>query len=312
VRAVFFGTPELAVPSLEAVAVRHDLVALVCQPDKPQGRSSRLAPPPTKVWAESHGVAVAQPAALNDGRFESWLREQRPDVCPLVAYGRILKQPILDVPAHGFINVHPSVLPEYRGPSPIQTAILDGKTRTGITIMRLDAGTDSGDIVLQKEIEIRPDDTTRSLSQRLGGMGAQLLAEALDLIEQGRATFTPQDHARATVTRMYGKDDGRIRWELPARRIHNLVRAAIPWPVAHCLFRGEVCRIHKTEPVDEPAAAPPGTVTRVEKDRVAVATGEGQLAVLEIQAPGKKPMPMADYLRGHQVKVGDTFEDIAP
>jgi len=310
VRAVFFGTPDLAVPSLDAVAGRHELVALVCQPDKPQGRSSRPVPPPAKVWAESHGVAVMQPAALNDGRFESWLREQRPAVCPLVAYGRILKQPILDVPAHGFINMHPSMLPGYRGPSPIQTAILDGKTRTGVTIMRLDAGMDSGDIILQKEIEIRPDDTTLSLSQRLGEIGAALLVEALGQIEQGRATFTLQDHARATVTRMYGKQDGRIRWELPARRIHNLVRAAIPWPVAHCLYNGEVCRVHKTEPVDEPAAAAPGTVTRVEKGRVVVATGEGQLAILAFQAPGKKPMAMADYLRGHAIEPGERFEDM--
>lgn len=310
-RAVFFGTPELAVPSLDAVAGRHELVALVCQPDKPQGRSSRPVPPPTKVWAESHGVAVTQPTALNDGRFESWLREQRPDVCPLVAYGRILKQPILDVPAHGFINMHPSLLPEYRGPSPIQTAILDGKTRSGITIMRLDAGMDTGDIILQKELEIRPDDTTLSLSHLLGDIGAALLVEALDLIDQGRATFTPQDHARATVTRMYGKEDGRIRWEMPARRIHNLVRAAIPWPVAHCLFHGDVCRIHKTELVDEPAGAAPGTVTRVEKDRVVVATGEGQLAILEFQAPGKKPMPIGDYLRGHPIQLGERFENVA-
>ena len=307
-RAVFFGTPELAVPSLEAVAGRHELAAVVCQPDKPQGRSSRLVPPPTKVWAESHGVAVAQPNALNDGRFESWLREQRPDVCPLVAYGRILKQPVLDVPAHGFINVHPSMLPEYRGPSPIRTAILEGKMRTGITIMRLDAGTDSGDIILQKEVEIRPDDTTLSLSQRLGEIGAGLLVEALDLIEQGRATFTPQDHARATVTRMYGKEDGRILWELPARRIHNLVRAAVPWPVAHCLFHGEVCRIHKAEVVAENAAAVPGTVTRVEKGRVVVAAGEGQVAILEFQAPGKKPVGMGDYLRGREIKVGERFD----
>lgn len=309
-RAVFFGTPELAVPPLEVVAGRHQLVAVVCQPDKPQGRSKRLVAPPTKVWAEAHGVPVAQPKALNDGRFEAWLREQRPDVCPLVAYGRILKQPILDVPPHGFINLHPSLLPEYRGPSPIQTAILEGRTRTGVTVMRLDAGMDTGDIILQKEMEILPDDTTLSLSERVAELGAALLVEALDLIEQGRTTFTPQDHGRATVTRMYTKEDGRIRWELPARQIDNLVRAAVPWPVAHCRFRGEVVRIHKTEPVEEPADAAPGTVTRVEKDRVVAAAGEGQLAILEIQAPGKKPMAMADYLRGHEVKLGERFEDV--
>lgn len=362
-RTVFFGTPELAVPCLEAVASRHEIAAMVCQPDKPQGRSKTPVPPPTKQWAVAHGIPVVQPVALDDGAFEAWLRDQRPEVCVLVAYGRILKQPILDVPAHGFLNVHPSLLPRYRGPSPIHTAILEGDEVTGVTVMRLDAGVDTGDILLQTRVPIALDDTTGSLSEKLAQVGAELLLEGLERIASGDAVFAAQDHAQMTVTRRYEKRDGQIRWASPARAIHNLVRAAVPWPVAHCLFKGEVCRIHKTEVVEEEgkksekgekggkttptkvkmpsmvtesgkryqgltkstsstksilsepsmkdvAGAMPGTVTRAEPNHVIVATGDGQIAIRVFQAPGKRAMDMADYLRGHAIIPDDPFEDL--
>ncbi len=309
-RLVFFGTPELALPALEAVAQRHQLAAVVCQPDRPQGRSSTPVPPPTKVWALAHSIPVSQPHILNDGTFEAWLKEQAPDVCVLVAYGRILKQPVLDVPRHGFLNMHPSLLPRFRGTSPIQTAILRGDAVTGVTIMRLDAGMDTGDILLQEPSPIKPDDTTASLSDRLAVLGARLLVEGLDLIASGLAHFVPQDHAQATVTHLYEKKDGQIRWERPASEIHNLVRAAVPWPVAHCMFQGAVCRIHRTEVIELPTDRPPGTVTDVEKDRVLVATGQGQLAILEIQMPGKRAMTAAEFLRGRRIAPGDRFEDL--
>lgn len=309
-RAVFFGTPDLAVPALAAVAARHDVTAVVCRPDRPHGRSKKPVPPSTKVWAAEHGIPVTQPTKLNDGTFEAWLKEQAPEVCPLAAYGRILKQPILDVPVYGFINVHPSLLPRHRGPSPIHTAILEGDEVTGVSIMRLDAGMDTGDILLQEEAPIAPDDTTASLSERLAKLGAELLVQGLELIASGRAEFRPQDHARATVTKQFEKADGRIQWAEPAARIHNLVRAAFPWPVAHCLHSGEVCRIHKTEVVHEAADATPGAVVRVEKDRVQVATGDGLLAILVFQAPGKRAMSMADFLLGRAIRVGDRFESI--
>ena len=309
-RAVFFGTPELAVPALAAVAERHDVAAVVCQPDRPRGRSAKPAPPPTKGFALARGIPVMQPKQLNDGSFEAWLREQAPDVCPLAAYGRILRQAILDVPTHGFINVHPSLLPRHRGVSPIQTALLEGDTATGVTIMRLDAGMDTGDILLQREVPILPEDTTASLSERLAHVGAALLIEGLDLIAAGKALFTPQDNRLATLTKKFDKATGRIRWEQPAERIHNLVRAAFPWPVAHCLLGCEVCRIHRSEVVDEPCDALPGTVVRVEKERVLVAAGHGLLAILGIQMPGKRPMSMDEFLRGHAIRAGDRFRTI--
>ncbi|HPC15455.1 MAG TPA: methionyl-tRNA formyltransferase [Candidatus Hydrogenedentes bacterium] len=313
-RIVFFGTPDLAVPTLQAVSASHDVSAVVCQPDRPQGRSDKPAPPPVKQWASAHGISVAQPSKLNDGSFEEWLRGQEPDACVLVAYGRILKQPLLDVPRHGFLNMHPSLLPRHRGPSPIQSAILCGNEKTGVTIMRLDAGMDTGDILLQECTPIDPDENAVELSDRLAEMGARMMVQALDLLASGKAVFTPQDHARATVTRMLEKADGQIQWAQPAAAIHNLVRAALPWPVAHCRFKGEICRIYRTHLESEeclPSPLPaPGTVIRVERDRAIVACGKGAIAILEIQMPGKKPMGMDAFMRGRPVNIGDCFEDL--
>lgn len=314
-RVVFLGTPELAVPALSSVAAAHEVPAVVCQPDRPQGRSGTPAPPPVKRWAVAHGIPVAQPAVLNDGVFEQWLREQAPDVCVLVAYGRLLRQPLLDVPRYGFLNMHPSLLPRHRGPSPVQTAVLCGNERTGVTIMRLDAGMDTGDIVLQESTPIGPDEDAAALTDRLATMGAGLMTAALDLLASGRAVFTPQDHARATLTRRFDKGDGQIQWAQPAAAVHNLVRAALPWPVAHCLFKGEVCRIYRSrmagmETGAFDAALRPGAVIGVGRDHVVVACGQGALAIYEIQMPGKKPMCMDAFMRGRPVAVGDLFEDI--
>lgn len=307
-RIVFFGTPELAVPTLAAVAERHDVLAVVCQPDRPRGRGRNPEPPPVKAWATAHGIPVQQPSKLNDGTFEAWLREQKPEVCALAAYGRLLKQPILDVSPHGILNVHPSLLPKYRGPSPIQSAILNGDTETGVTIMRLSLEMDAGDILLQEREPIHPDDTGETLTARLAERGGALMVRALELIESGTASFTPQDSAAATYCKLFEKADGCIDWAQPATRIHNLVRASQPWPAAHCGFNGESCKILATEPLAEPTTAPPGTVTHIEKDRVIVATGDGSIAIVTFQPPGKRPMAMGDYLRGHAIAPGDQFE----
>ena len=309
-RIVFFGTPELALPSLEAISASHEITAVVCQPDKPKGRSKKLLPPPTKVWAEEHEVQVSQPTKLNDGVFEAWLRSQTPDVCPLVAYGRILKQAILDLPPHGFLNMHPSLLPRYRGPSPIQTALLKGENETGVTIMRLDAGTDTGDILLRESAPISIEDTTETLSAKLAELGAKRLLEALNLLESGGASFEKQNDALATHSKIYTKEDGRIRWDSPATEIHNLVRAFNPWPVAHCLFKGDTVRIYKTRFIDIQENKPPGTVLRINKNDIVVVARKGAIAIETIQTPGKRAMPVADFLRGNAVQPGDHFEEI--
>ncbi len=307
-RTVFFGTPELAVPCLEAVAARHEVAAVVCQPDKPRGRGKKLAPPPVKVWARAHGLAVHQPAKLNDGAFEAWLREQRPELCTIAAYGRLLKQPILDVPPHGFINMHPSLLPRWRGPSPIQSAVLAGDSVTGVTIMKLTLDMDAGPIIRQEKTGIGENETAAELAGRLAPQGARVLAQAVDEIAGGSANYTPQDDAEAVYCRMLKKEDGFIDWSKPAHMLHNQVRGCQPWPVAQCVWHGTVCRIHRSAVLDKPATASPGTVTLVAKDRIGVATGAGQLTILEFQAPGKNVMSMEAFLRGHTIERGERFE----
>ena len=307
-RIVFFGTPELAVPSLEAVAMRHDLLAVVCQPDRPRGRGRKPEPPPVKQWAVEAGIPVVQPEKLNDGAFEAWLRDQKPDLCAVAAYGRMLRQPILDVPPRRFLNLHPSLLPRYRGPSPVQSAILNGDTVTGVTIMDVILAMDAGDILLQEETEIAPDDTTESLMARLAQLGAHLLVEAIDQVAAGTATFTPQDPSLVVECRKLDKEDGRIDWTKPAHDIHNLVRAAVPWPIAYTSLNGEPVRLHKTQPLSD-LTGTPGLVLQADKETLIVGTGAGALSILVLQAPGKRAIPVADFLRGRPIETGQQFGD---
>ncbi len=309
-RIVFFGTPEIAVPVLRAVSAHHEVAAVVCQPDRPQGRSKKPVPPPVKTCAQELGIPVHQPEKLNDGVFEEWLRALAPEIGVVAAYGRLLKQPILDIPPKGWLNFHPSLLPRHRGPSPVQTAILEGDTETGVSIMQVVLDMDAGDVLLQEATPIGPDENAAELASRLATMGAALMVEGLRLVASGKARFTPQDPAKVTITRLITKEDGRIRWYRSAQSIHNQVRACVPWPVAHCLYGGEVCRIHRSAVVPEDAGAGPGTIAAVESDRVLVATGEGRLAILEFQTPGKRAMTMEEYLRGHAMQVGERFEEI--
>lgn len=309
-RIVFFGTPELAVPTLAAVAREHQVVAVVTQPDRPQGRSKTPAPPPVKVWALANKLPVHQTDVLNDGTFAAWLQAQAPEICVVAAYGRLLKQPILDIPPLGWLNVHPSLLPRWRGPSPIQTAILAGDTETGVSIMRMVLEMDAGDVVLQERTPVGPHETAGQLSDRLADMGARMMLTALEQAAAGTLAPTPQDPALVTHCHLFRKDDGRIQWAQSARTLDCQVRAAHPWPVAHCQFQGEVVRIHRAMPRLEPADSAPGTVLALDRDCVWVATGEGQLGLLEIQVPGKRALPMADFLRGRSIRTGDQFEDL--
>jgi methionyl-tRNA formyltransferase len=279
----------------------------VCQSDRPQGRSKKLVPPPVKVRAAELGIPVHQPAKLNDGTFPAWLRHEAPEVCVLVAYGRILKQPILDVPPRGFLNMHPSLLPKYRGPSPVQSAILEGESESGVTIMRLDAGMDSGDIVLQRPHTIEDDDTAGTLTAKLAEAGAEMMVEALSALECGRAAFTPQDDESATYCKMLGKDDAKIDWRAPARDVRNQIRAFVPWPVAWSTLHGETLRIYAAHVVPHPGDEPPGTVVSAGQNGFVVATGEGALAIDRLQAPGKRVMSAAEFLRGRTLSAGERF-----
>ena len=311
-RIVFFGTPDIAVPTLKAVAAQHEVTAVVCQPDKPRGRSKKLVAPPAKAFAEQQGIAVHQPTKLNDGTFEAWLKEQQPDACVVAAYGRLLKQPLLDIPPHGHINMHPSLLPRWRGPSPIQSALVAGDQVTGVTIMKLSLEMDAGDMMLQRTTPIDPMENAQALSDRLSLLGAEMTVEVLQQLEAGADACTPQDDSEAVYCSMLRKEDGYIDWSKSAQEIHDRVRGTTPWPGAQCDFRGDRCKIHASAPLDEFTDAEPGTIVRVTNDALHVATGAGVLEISVFQLPGKAAMPVEALLRGRTIEPGEQLTTPEP
>lgn len=306
-RTVFFGTPELAVPTLAALAEHHEVTAVVCQPDRPKGRSGKPQPPPVKEWAETHEIPVHQPEKLNDGSFEVWLRAEAPEICTVAAYGRLLRQPILDIPAQGWLNVHPSLLPKYRGPSPIQAAVRHGDAETGVTIMRMILEMDAGNIVLQERTAIDPEENAEELSARLAPMGARLMLEALEQLAQDTLRERPQDPAEVTFCRMLQKEDGRMDWHKSAAELHNQVRACVPWPMAFTELGGEPLRVLRSRVQDIESSGGAGEITDVEKHAIVVGTGRGVLSLLEVQPAGKKPMNGGEFARGRRLARGMRF-----
>lgn len=314
-KILFLGTPEFAIPSLQKINDHFEIVGVVTQPDKPQGRHLKLTPPPIKVEAEKIGISVFQPEKINTPEWIEKLTELQPDLGVVVAYGKILKEEILNIPKTKlFINLHPSLLPRWRGPSPIQTAIIEGDEETGVTIMKITEKMDAGDILLQKKIPIDPDETAGELSKKLSIEGAELLLESIKLIESGRAVFTPQDESKATYCEKIEKHHGIIDWSWSAQKIHNLVRGCIPWPVAYTNFKGEVIRILKTkiilskELTNDYSHTEPGTVVDVCKEYGVIKTGNGLIGICVLQAPGRKPLPFSEYIKGKPIKIGEKFE----
>ena len=309
-RIVFFGTAEIAVPCLASLCTAHEIAAVVTQPDRPKGRSKKPDPPEVKVWALEHGLEVVQPEKLNDGNFERWLREKKPELCALAAYGRLLKQPILDVPLRGWLNMHPSLLPRWRGPSPVQTALLAGDDVTGVTIMRITLEMDAGNIVLQEKLPVGRTETAGELSRRAADLGGRLMAQAVAQMETGKLTEYPQEHDQATFSRMLQKEDGIIRWDREAASIHNQIRACNPWPVAHCLFRDRMLRLLRSDYSEKSHSALPGTVIQADRQGIVVATGKGCLTITELQWAGKNPLAVDAFLRGTPVRPGDCFQEV--
>jgi len=304
VRVVFFGTPEFAVPSLEALLGEgFDVVAAVTQPDKPQGRSrSTAVPAPVKVAAEAEGVPVLQPARPSEPPFLERIRALAPDVGVVVAYGHILKPELLAIPKHGMLNVHPSLLPELRGAAPIEWAIINGLEKTGVTIMRMDAGMDSGPILLQIPDDIDPDITAGELSEHLSEVGAQALVEALALLGQdGRLKPRPQDDARATYAPKLTRETARIHWDEPAERIARLIRGLDPKPGAWTELDGREVKLFGAHVVEGDRA--PGEI-RTTDDSLRITTGRGAVAVDEVQPAGKSRMTAGDWIRGRGVRAG--------
>jgi len=310
-RVVFFGTPEFTVPSLEAlVREGFPVLAVITQPDRPAGRGRTLTPPPVKQCAQRLGLEVRQPERIRDPEFIAWLQSLAPEAGVVVGYGKILPPAIFELPPHGFINVHASLLPRYRGAAPIEWAIANGETRTGVTTIRIDAGLDTGDILLQEETEIGPEETADQLRVRLAEMGARLLIETLRGLEAGTITPRPQDHTQATLAPMLRKEDGRIDWNLPAPQIANRVRAFVPWPGAYTWLRGKLVHIWKARPVERPPAGPPGSL-EVADGHLWASCGEGTvLEILELQQEGRRRMPAAEFLRGFRLTENEKFGEI--
>src|SRR5690349_15106234 len=305
-RVVFFGTPEFAVPPLEALLGEgFDVVAAVTQPDKPQGRSrSTAVPPPVKVAAEAEGVPVLQPARPSDADFVARLRALAPDVGVVVAYGHILKPDLLAVPRRGMINVHPSLLPELRGAAPVEWAIVNGLEKTGVTIMLMDEGMDSGPILHQIPHHIDSEVTGGELSEHLSEMGAQALVEALALLETDGLKPRPQDHARATYAPKLTRATARISWDEPAGRVARVIRGLDPRPGAWTELDGREVKLFGVRVLDESGS--PGEV-RATDDGLRIATGRGAVEVNEVQPAGKPRMLAADWVRGRGVRAGQRF-----
>jgi methionyl-tRNA formyltransferase len=308
-RVVFFGTPRFAVPTLEALlASRHGVAGVVTQPDRPRGRGQRVTAGPVKALALERQLPLLQPPTLREGAITGELAAWRPDLGVVAAYGQLIPSALLAVPRFGMINVHPSLLPKYRGAAPVHRAVIAGDTETGVTIMRVAPKLDSGAMFARRTHPIGAHETSEALEEALAVVGARLLVEVVDSLAEGTAHEEPQDEHLATYAARLTKEEGLIDWSLSASRIHDRVRGLFPWPHAYSFVDGRRIIIWRTTPRTEAATAPPGTVVHAGSDGVHVATGDGgALALLELQSEGGRPLPAADFLRGHALQPGSRF-----
>lgn len=306
-RVIFMGTPDFSVGTLEAIIeAGHQVDLVVTQPDKPKGRGNEIAFSPVKECALAHGIEVFQPNRIKEYDNVEFLRKYNPDIIIVVAFGQILSQAILDMPKYGCINVHASLLPKYRGSSPIQWAVINGEKVSGVTTMRMDIGVDTGDMIQTREVELAQEETGGSLFDKLASVGAKLCVETMQLIEEGKAEYTPQDHAQATHTTMIDKELGNIDWSKSASSIECLIRGLNPWPSAYTFLDGKMLKIWKARVTEDNMEkdAPNGTVVGFTKKGMLVSTGDGILELLEVQLQGKKRMDCDAFLRGYQVEEG--------
>ncbi len=310
-RIIFMGTAELSCASLEKIArdKNFSIIAVVTQPDKPKGRELKLTPSPVKILAEKLNLIVLQPLKARDLEFISTLRELSPDLLVVVAYGQILPQALLDVPCFGCLNVHTSLLPKYRGAAPIQWAIADGEPETGVTIMQMDAGLDTGPILSMRRTPILPTDDSQILHDRLAQLGAELLVETMPDFVAGKISPQPQPATGSTYAAKIKKEDGKIDWQQPALQIWNRLRAFTPWPGAFTFFltepKPQLLKIWKAEVVENSGA--PGIVLAADKSGIVVGCGQGALRILELQREGGRRLPPEQFLSGFPIAAGARF-----
>jgi len=307
-RLIFCGTPHFAVPTLQKLLAEGFRIELVVtQPDEPAGRGYEVKPPPVKQVAEKAGIRVFQPAKLKDPATQEFLSPYRPDAMVVVAYGRIIPPWMIDLPRLGCINLHASLLPKYRGAAPIQWALMRGERVTGVTTMMIDPGMDTGDILLQREVEIREEDTAETLAERLSVLGADLMVETLRGLERGEITPHPQEHSQATLAPMLKKEHGRMDWSLPAQELAWRVRGLRPWPGAYTTFRGKNLHVWAAVALPAEAGSPlePGTLV-AERGKLHVVCGQGtRLEIKELQVEARKRLSAHEFLNGVHLKPGE-------
>ena len=306
-KTIFMGTPDFAVPCLEVLQAKTEVLAVITQPDRPKGRGHNLQASPVKQKALEYNLPVLQPEKIKTEEFTAELEKLQPDLIVVVAFGQILSQRILDIPPLGCVNVHASLLPRYRGAAPIHWSIINGEKETGVTTMLMDAGLDTGDMLLKDKVAITEEMTTEELHDQLMAMGGKLLAETVDGLANGTITPEKQDDSISNYAGMLNKETGHIDWSKSAREIHNLIRGLNSWPVAWSMKDGKNYKFWRTKVENSNSDKVPGTVVELRKNSFCIATGEGLLEVLEIQPPSKKRMSAGDLLRGHGVAVGDIF-----
>jgi methionyl-tRNA formyltransferase len=304
-RAIFFGTPEFAVPALAGLAEVSDVVLVVTQPDRPKGRGMKLAPPAVKELALKLGIPVVQPSKVRVPEFAAELRAQHADLALVVAYGRILPLPVLTAPRLGCLNLHASLLPKLRGAAPIQWSIVHGDHETGVCLMQMDEGLDTGPVLARAVLPIAPDETAGELSPRLAALGAQLVQAQLPRFVAGELRAVPQDHAQASLAPLLSKEDGEVDWRDSARAIHDRVRGFAPWPSAYAWLDQSRLKLHRTRVVDEASVqAQPGEILRAQRDAIVVACGRGSLALLELQLEGGRRLTAAEFVAGQRLVEG--------
>lgn len=305
-KIVFMGTPDFAAGALKSlIEAGHEITAVVTQPDKAKGRSQELLPPPVKVVALEHGIPVLQPVRIKRPEEVEKLKQYPADIYVVAAFGQLLSQEILDIPEFGCLNIHASLLPKYRGASPIQHVIIDGEEKTGITIMQMDAGLDTGDMLYQKEIVISPKDTYASLHDKLMVLGGEAIVEALPLLEQGKLVPRKQEDALSCYAHLIDKTMGELDFTKSAEILDRLIRGLNPWPSAYTTYHGKQLKVWEADPVKSPKAGKPGEILAVEKDAVLVAAGSGALRITSLQLSGKKRMSAHDFLLGVRMTPGE-------
>ena len=303
-RLIFLGTPAFAVPTLEAVARNHEVISVVTQPDRPKGREQKLAASAVKQAAVRLRLPVYQPERIRKPEAQAHLAALAPEIMVVVGYGQIIPQSVIDMAPRGIVNVHASLLPKYRGAAPVQWAIVNGETRTGVTTMQINAGLDTGDILLERETEIGPEETALELGERLAAMGAELLIETLDGLARGAITPRRQDDALASHAPILKKEDGAISWNQSAQGIHNRVRGLLPWPGAHTRFRGQLLHVWRARVAGDRTSLAPGQVLIGPRFRVACGDG-GVLELLEVQMEGRKRMSGEAFANGQRLSEKD-------